>query len=648
VLKFIRRNAEAAWVKFMFVAIVVVFIFWGMGGIVNGEKAQVVARINDEAIEPVQFQRTYNNLLRVYQDVYKDKISPEMLKTLGLKDHAMDQLIRVSLMRQEAQRLGLRVADSEVRDAIGAMPTFQEGGQFNKDLYLRALRYNNLTPGEFEDAQGEELLVNKLQDLITAGVHVSDAELRDRYNFDNEKVNLRFVKLDAPSLMGEITLTDDDVQAYFKDHQETFREPERVRLEYVLYQPENFAEKAEISDAAVQQYYDDHASAYTQPEQVHARHILFKVDPAATADDKAKVRQRAEAVLAQVKAGGDFAELAKQYSEDSSKDQGGDLGSFSRGKMVKPFEDAAFGLAPGGISDIVESPFGFHIIKVEDKEEVRTRTVDEVKPEIVSALKKEKGRDLAKQQAETDRAKVAAGEALAAVAQANGLSVTTPAPFAQTESLVGIGRVPDFTKAAFAAAPGEVGPVVDTPKGVFVFQLAEKLPSRIPDLAEVRDRVETAARTERAAALAKTKADALLAEVQKGDLDTAAKAVNLQVDETGLFSRQAGPIPKLGIAPDLRKDAFQLTPEKPVAPKVYAVAGASVIAALKEHVPADAEKFNSEKATLLQRIEQERKQQAMESFVNYLKARASIELDEDYLASIPDNGTALDGAPHRQ
>jgi peptidyl-prolyl cis-trans isomerase D len=654
VLKFIRRNAEAAWVKFMFLAIVIVFIFWGMGGIVGGERAQFVVRVNNQAVAPAEFIRAYNNMLRLYQNVYKDNFKPELVKALDLKNKAVDQLIQANLMRQEAKRVGLSVDDAEVRDAIADLPAFQDDGRFNKQLYLRVLQANRISPGEFEESEQQELLVKKLQDLILAGVHVSEAEVLDRYRTDNEKVNLRFIKFDVASFIPHVQLTDQDVQTYYDKNRETFREPDRVRIEYVLYTPDKFTGEAEVSDAEVQHYYDEHLAEYEKPEQVHARHILFRFAPNATAEDKAKVRKRAEEVLAKVKAGGDFAALAKQYSEDSSAAQGGDLGSFTRGKMVAPFERAAFSLAPGETSDLIESPFGLHIIKVESKEAAHTQSLDEVRAQITDKLKQEKARAFARTHAEADQAKAAGGEALASIAQAAGLSVATPAPFAQTDVITGLGRNPELSKAAFAAAAGEVGPVVDAPNGSIVFRVAEKLPAHVPELSAIRDRVETAARNERAQALAKSTAETMLSELQKNpDIDAAAKAYNAKghnakVEETGGFMRRATSIPTLGSAPELKKVAFQLTPEKPVAPAVYNVAGSSVVAVLKERIPADEEKFQTEKENLIKQAEDRRKSQTMEQFVNYLKAHASIVVSDEYLASVAETGHELGGGPGRR
>ncbi|MFQ5667153.1 MAG: SurA N-terminal domain-containing protein [Candidatus Binatia bacterium] len=647
-LKFIRRNAGATWVKFMFGAIVVVFIFWGMGGVMGGNKAQIVARVNTRIVDPTEYYRTYNNLSRLYRNAYKDTFTPELVKVLNLKQRTLDQIIQTTLLDQEARRLGLRVTETELRDSIATLPAFAPNGRFSKNLYLRTLRANNITPGEFEDGQRNELLVRKLQDLILAGVHVSDAELRKRYEFENEKVDLRFIKLDAATFVPAVTLKDADVRAYYDKHQGEFREPERLRAEYVLYAPDKFTAKVQLTDAMIQRYYDTHIPDFTKPERVHARHILFKVAPDTSAALKAEVRSKAEAVLQKVKAGGDFAALAREYSDDPNAAQGGDLGWLAHGKTVQPFEEAAFALAPGATSDIVESPFGFHIIKVEAKEEAHSQPLDEVRDQVRAALTQEQAKELARTQAEDDEAKVAAGKSLAAVAQAAGLSVATPPPFARQETIAGLDGNPDLMQAAFATSAGEVAPVVETPQGFVVLRVIEKLAAHVPPLADIHDRVESAARIHRAEELAKQKAEALLAEVQKTGFEAAAKANNQTIQETGPLTRSGGYVPNIGNAPELKKAAFRLTPQKPVAPAVYTVTGSSVLASLKEKIPAPEDDFAAEKDKLRRQIEQQRQQQVLQEFINHLKARATISVNRDFLASIPDTARELYGGRQRR
>lgn len=646
-LKFIRRNAEAAWVKIMFVIIVVVFVFWGIGSVVGGQKAQIVARVNGEVIDPVDFTRTYNGLVRMYEDLYKGNFQSEMLKSLNLKGQAMDQLIHGALLRQEAQRIGLRVTEAELRDSVAQMPAFQRNGRFNRNVYLNTLRANGMTAGEFEEAQRNELLGRKLQELIAAGIHVSEQEVRDRFRLDNERINLQFIKIEPSTFMPEVHLSDEDVQTYFDKHKDEFREPDRVRIAYVEYAPEAFADRVEINDSVLKQYYESHLPAYMKPEQVHARHILFRVPPDASPEVKAEIRKRAEEVLQKVKAGEDFAALAKQYSEDdATAAEGGDLGFFGRGKLVPPVEQAAWALQPGQTSEIVESPSGFHIIKLEAREEARTQSLDEVREQVTQSVKSEKSRDLARTAAGDAQTKASAGAPLTTLAQAAGLTVITTAPFAEHDAIPGVTGT-GLSSAAFSVDVNAIGPVVDTPQGFYVFRVTEKIPAHVPALADIRERVEGALRTERAEALAKSRAEALLPEAQKSGLEAVAAANGLTLDDTGPFTRDGTYIPNIGSVAALKKEAFKLTSEKPVAPAVYSVLGSSFVVALKERLPADDAEFETKKDALMRQAEQQRDRQVQEAFLNYLKARATVDISQDYLASIPDTARTLDSRRFR-
>ncbi|MCK6556764.1 SurA N-terminal domain-containing protein [Candidatus Binatia bacterium] len=644
-LKFMRRNAASTWVKAMFLVIVLVFIFWGFAGSFQDRPAQAVATVNGEPIQPVTYYRTYNNMVRAYRDAYKDKLNPELLKMLDLKRRALDQLVQANLLRQEAERLGLRTSEDELRKAIAAMPAFQnEWGVFDKDLYVRVLRANNFNPAEFEDAQREELLVRKLQDLVVAGVNVSEDEVREQFDFDNDQVDLRVVKFEPGDYLDGIALGDTDLQKYYDEHTEEFRDPERAKIEYVLYAPQAFAGKAAVSDADVQQYYEANRAKFTTQEQVRARHILFSLPPDATDEARAEARKKAEEVLGKARAGDDFAELAKQHSGDSTAPQGGDLGAIGRGQMVKPFEDAAFALQPGQISDVVETQFGLHIVKVDSRQDARTRPLDEVRAEIVATLTDEKARNLARSQAEADREKVVGGTALATVAEAAGLTVQTPPPFGIAEPIEGLGRASELANAAFATSPGSVGPLVSIPKGFVVFRETERLEPRVPPLNEIRPRVTHAAKGARAVATAREKAAAARTALQQSkNIDAVARDFGRAVADTGLFSRRGPLVASLGTAPELKKIAFTLTPENPVAPGEYAVGNATIVAMLKERKTADDAKFAAEKSSLIESAESQRKNQALQQFLDKLKAGAAVTVDETFMTRVADSGLPTNG-----
>lgn len=643
-LKFMRRNASGPWIKMLFLAIAAVFVFWGIGvGIGGDQRVSPVAKVNGVTIAEPEFQRAYANLLRMYQEIYKENFRPELLQGLDLKGKAIDQLVRINLMRQEADRLGLQVSDSEVRDSIAGMASFQQGGRFDKDLYVRILRANNLTPADFEQAKREEILVNKLQDLLATGVHVSEADARLRFDLENEKVALKFVGLKGADLLAQAKVTDEEVQRHFDAHAESFREPDRLRIEFAVYTSEEFIQKVEISNDDVEAYYKANTAEFSRPEQVHARHILLRVDETASDDEKAAVRKKADDLVAKVKGGGDFAELAKKYSEDpGSAPNGGDLGFFPRGQMVPPFEAVAFSLTPGSVSDIVETNFGLHIIKVEAKEEARQQSLDEVRNSLRVKLAAEKAREQARAQATIDRNKLAAGENLESLAKAAGVTAMKPPPFALEEPIEGIGVTP-LNQAVFAVQVNETGPVVDVPRGFAIFRVTEKVASHVPELAVIRSKVEQAARAEKAKELAKQNAEKLLAEAKATGFDAAVKTLGVSVEETMGFTRAGSFIPKIGMAADLKQAAFELNNEKPLAPAVYDIEGTYVVAALQERIPAPDTQFEEQKSNLMTQAENQRRNQVLEEFLNYLKARATVELNETYLARISDTAAPVRG-----
>jgi peptidyl-prolyl cis-trans isomerase D len=625
VLKVLRKRRQSVLVIAPLGAIIVVFVFWGIGTVMT-DRLQVVAKVNGEVIPVVELQRLVDNLQRSYRDLGPDALPPEMLR-----GQALDQLITLRLLSQEAQRLGLQVSDEELRESIAGIPAFQVDGRFDKGQYLAVLRANGRTPADFEEAQRAQVLVDKLQELVVAGAHVSQAEVKERFRFDNERVVLSYVKLEAAGFLPQVTLSDEDLKGYYEAHREEFREPERMRIEALFFDPQVFAAKATPTDAEIEAYYDANQDDFRKPEEVHARHILFRVGPGATAEEQEAIRSKAGGVLKELEGGGDFAALAQQHSEDATASAGGDLGWFGRGRMVPSFEQAAFALSPGAISEVVESPFGFHIIKVEDKRSERVEPLEEARETVVERMRAQRGRELALEAVEAAHDRLLDGEELAKVAADIGVGVQTPPPFARTESVVGLGQDPELLKTVFETDTGEVGEIVSLESGYVAFRALERIDSYVPDLAVIRDRVEEALRRERAAALAGERAQRLLKQLQETrDLGALALAEGLTVEETGPVGRIGAFVPGIGNAQDLKDAAFALTPETPVAPSVYEVQGDAVLAVLKERMPPDEATFAIQEATLTEQSRRRLEAALRRAFIDHLKSKAQIEVGQGY------------------
>jgi peptidyl-prolyl cis-trans isomerase D len=636
-LEFMRRRARSNTIKVIFLIIILVFIFWGVGGSLNGGRPDTIASVDERIITEREFRRAYDNVKSAYREAYKERFTPDLLQALNLREQTLEQLIEAILLEQEALRLGFRVDDAEVRQAIAAMPAFQVDGQFNPEHYLRVLRYLRLTPGEFEDGQRTQLLNKKMERLIRDSVQATDAEAEDLFRLRNEQVNLAFVQVAAADLVDQVTASPGDVETYYNTHRESFRQPERVAFAYAAYPAEDFEAEVSVTPQEVEEFYTRHvAGRFTTPARVRARHILFSLPPGVSAEEREKARATAEEVLARAKAGEDFAALAKTYSQDTATaPQGGDLGFFARGRMVEPFEEAAFALPVGGVSDLVETPFGLHIIKVEAKEEERVRPLAEVQEEIRQELVRARARTRAQEHAQADRAKIRPDAPLAAVAQAAGRTVAETPLVARDETIPGLGHQPALVEAALALAPNEVSEPVAVQDTWYLVSPREKVPSTIPDLAAVADEAEKRYKSEKAEQLAREKAGAVLAKAKETkDLAAAATAEGLTVDETGPFSRQGNYVPKLGSLPELKKAAFRLTPEAPLAPEVYTWGGNAFVVALKERIPPKPEEWAKQKDTLREELLRRKQAEALQALVRDLKARATITYNQEALLRV--------------
>jgi peptidyl-prolyl cis-trans isomerase D len=630
VLKNLRKYSSSRGVKILYALLAISFIGWGVG-VTRQQHLDVVATVHGERITRRQLDDQTQQLQRRFQEMLRGAALPAGLR---LRGQALDQLIDDALLRHEAQRLGLEVGEDEVMTTITNMPELQQNGRFNRELLERVLELNR-DRGEFEAQVRQDLVNRRVRGLVVDGVSVSDAEIENRYNQDREQVNVTFVRFPAADLAKTATVSDEEVAKWVADHPDRYRTPPRVRVRYAAYLPKDFAALAAPSDDAVKAYYDEHRDdRFTAPEEIRARHILIKLPPGA--DDKARgaARTKAEDVLAKVKNGADFAKLAQEVSEDAgTAAKGGDLGLFSRGHMAPAFDAAAFALEPGSVSDVVETPFGFHVIKVEEKLPGGPKPLEAVRDEIVKTLTAEKGLELARKQAESDRRDVVRGKGLTEVA---GSRLKESPPFAATEEIPGVGRVKAFSDAAFALAPNQPSDLIEADDAVYLLEPIERIDPQVPSLADLGQRPVDDAKQARGDVLAKEQAEKLLARAKEIGLEKAAAERGLKVDDTGPFERRAGVVPKLGAAADLRNDAFSLSQEHPLGTKVYTAGNDAVVMALKERIPADSSGLAEAKDNLRTTLLQQKQEDVLQAFMNQLKERArqqgALDVKSDVLA----------------
>jgi peptidyl-prolyl cis-trans isomerase D len=642
-LDLIRKKQKSIIIKVVFWAIIAtfvgtIFLVWGKGDEGDGPNATVAVTINKTRIGFDEFQSTYSNLYRLYQNIYREQFTPELEKQLRLRQQALDTLIEQTLLIQEAGELGVKVSQKDLVEAIAAIPAFQENGAFSKERYLQVLSYQRLTPEEFENMQKRQMLIERVRERIQGGVTVTDADIAEEYRRQNEKINLAFVRLAAADFEEKVKDDDKTLTDYFTAHKEEFRRPEAISLRYLLFEPARFEKEVVVEEGELEKYYRRHLDRFDIPEQVRASHILIRVADDAGDVMRQQKRQLAEKILAEARSGKDFAQLARQYSDDpGSAGKGGALGYFPRGSMVPPFEEAAFGLKPGELSGVVETSFGLHIIKGEGRIEAGVRPLAEVVDEIKAAVKTEKSRMLAFEKAMDAYNVNRKGGDLAAAGQAGGLGVKETAFFSRQEPIEGLGELPNVAAVAFTLKEGELARPVEVPQGVILYTVKARRESRLPELAEVRNEVIQAYRREQSKTLAREAAEKMLADLKAGKrLEVLAREQEEKVEQTGLFSSSYGAfVPRLGNVENLANAAFTLTKESPAAPEVYDIDGTFVVAALAERQAADPAALTAAKRDELREALLSRKQEeALAEHLKNSREKADISIAQTLLSSL--------------
>jgi peptidyl-prolyl cis-trans isomerase D len=616
------RAAQGWLIKGVLWAVVFAFIvtslYFGMAQ--SGPSSSEVATVLGQRVGIAEFQRVQNNLYQAYRNMFGNRVDFDLREQFNFREMALEQIVRQSLLRRIAMRERLQVTDVELYESIATIPAFHEEGKFNPDRYLAVLRQQvpPIVPKTFEEQQRDALLAQKVYELIEAGIHVTQAEVVEAYQRDNEQAAARYVTL-IPSLFTDrVTLTDEELKAHYEAHQDHYQNPEQRQIKYVTISPSRFPYKGEIAQALVEDYYHSHQEEFSRPEQVQARHILLKVPSNVSSEREAEIRARAEALLQQLRDGADFAKLAQEHSEDAATaEQGGDLGTFPRGQMVAPFDEAVFALEVGALSEPVRTTFGFHIIRLDDKVEAGTKSLEEVKEEIENKLRQEREKEAAL--AFVDDIMVFLEEdpqQFEALAKQHDLDITTTPLVPRTGSLSNLEHASQIVSRAFALNQGAVD-TQSTPDGThYIFQVADIQPASIIPFEEAKERITNDLREQKSRDLASQTADDWAAKMQSGtSMEELAKTLDVQVAETGLFKRN-GNIPQYGRSAAFSRLAFDLQPGGSAA--VHDGTRHAVIQ-VTERKPANMADFEAQRQTTREQLLRQKQQQARAAFDNALR-----------------------------
>jgi peptidyl-prolyl cis-trans isomerase D len=608
-------------------AMVITLIPGGLGSNLNlgGPGQGVVAKVGDQDVTHTEVVRQAQVMLR-QQFPRGNAMAGQLLPFFTSR--AAEQLITQKALVVEAGRMGLRATDEDLRDelqhGIYAATLFPGGKFIGQEAYEGLLQNADLSVPQFEAGVKQDILVRKLRNLVAASASVDDPAVRQEFEKRNTKIKFQYAVISEADIRKGIHPSDAELKAFYERNKATYNNsiPEKRKLTYAIIDSSRIASNTQVTQSDLQSYYNQHQDEYRVPEQVNVRHILIKSPapgPDGKVDQKADeaAKGKAEDILKQIKAGGNFADLAKKYSEDpGSAKNGGSLSWIGKGRTVPEFEKAAFSLPKGGTSDVVKSSYGYHIIHVDDKQEAHVKSLDEVKPQIEAVLRQQKA------------ARAAEGEANAFVTQARtsgldkaasakGLQVTTTDSVSRTDSLPGIGNAPQFMEAAFAQTAKSAPDMIQVPQGFVIYQVLDIKPPATPTFEEIRSRVEEEFKNQRATELLGQKTQELADRAKaEHDLKKVAKELGATVKTSDLVDPN-GQVPDIGSMTGPASAAFSLK-QGEISGPINSGSNGAVLQVLEKQQPSDTD-FAAKKDEVRDALLQQKQNELFGLFVTNLR-----------------------------
>jgi len=590
-------------------------------GTSTGEAStDTVAKIGDQSV-------TLADITQQLNEIRQRNPIPQQLEGL-YAGQILKQMVFQKEVEFEAKRLGLSVSDRERADRIKQyLPTAFNGDSFvGMDAYTQEVRNRfQMTVPQFEEIVRSGLVEEKFRKLLTDGISVTPAELQQEFQLQNQKVKLDYVLIKPEDLAAKITPSDQEIQSYFDANKSKFQIPEKRVARYALVDLNTLRKTTTVSDDELKALYQKNIADFEVPNRVHPEHILL-MTVGKTDAEVDEIKTKANDILAQTKKkGANFEELAKKYSEDpGSKAKGGDLGWIVQGQTVPEFEKAAFSLNKGETSDLIKTQYGFHIIKVLDKEQAHTKPFEEVKDSIRTPLLLQKADQEAAGTADKLSTEIRQSNkvTLDDLAGKYHLPVSETRPVAVTEPLLELANSKEAKEQLFQLKQGQLSTPIRTDRGYVVLELKQVVASHPATLAEVRDKVMDTIKQQKSTEVGKAKADELDKRVKGGEkFDAAAKGLGFDPKMSDLIAR-TGSIAGVGSGKQL-SGAFGLKIGEVGAP--VAVGPNWVVYQVTEKTEPNPDDFEKQKKTLTDTLLQQKRAVAYDAFRSALDERLKQE-----------------------
>jgi len=615
--RFFRKNREAVkkYLLIFFLGIVSVGMVVTLaplpGGNTSQMEANILASIDGTSITAQELRRNVDAQMR------NNSLGNNREVAAKLAASALDEMVLRHALLSQARKLGIEASNQELTQSLQAIPFLYSNGAFiGLDRYQDLIQQETgMTVSQFEAQLRESIILEKMRSAIADSIQVSPAEVREEFEKRSAKAKIEYVLFDPSQYLQAVNVTPEALEKYLEKDPERYKVPQERRVHYVLVDPGRIQALAQVTGDDLKQYYGQHLSDYRVPDRVMVSHILFKTT-GKTPEEIVKIRATAEDVLKQLKAGADFSELAKKYSEDTSAQSGGALGWIVRGQTVKEFEQAAFSMKPGEISDLVTTTYGIHILKVTDKQLAHLQTLDEVKDSIHSALEKEKLEVAQESFARNlEREFKADPKEFDEVARKERLEVKETPLFKYKQAVPDLGNDEALQNLVFQLREGEVGGPVSLPKGLVIVQLLQIVPEHRPKLDEVRAQVEEDYRAEESKKMAGQKAAEFASQVKTGDFKKVAQKEGLTVKESKDFTRLEN-LENLISGTELGA-AFTLAPGQ--TSEARSVGTDTIVFRVVSHTPADEASFAQQQEEIRDKLLNQKRSLAFEIYRQNLK-----------------------------
>ena len=628
-LRYLRENTGNWIIKIFLGIIVVVFVFLGVGSF-GSKRNDSIATINDEPITIKEFQQEYKLIVDQMRSRFGKNLNDDILKALNVKQQALDSLIERKLILAQADKLEIIVTEKELQESLFSIKAFQKDGIFNLDQYKKVLSLNSLNPEIFEYNQLNSMRQQKVKDLVLSTVNVSDLEARDWYVFKNTKIAVDYLVFD-PDDYSDIRPDEEQIKSFYAENKDRYKSEPKLNAVYLKFSPEDYKDKIMVTDARIKDFYEQNQEQFKIPQKVEARHILIKVAQDAEEEKVNEALKRAQDIFDMAQKGQDFEELAKQYSEGPTKDNGGYLGVFEKQSMVKPFADKAFSMKAGDISEPVKTMFGWHIIKVVAKFDASVQTMAMASETIKKELEQQEMQNLAYYKAGEAFDAVIDGDDFEQVALIVNKKLVTTKDFDINGKGLEIEDNTGFATAAFSLALDAISDVKEIGGSYYLIKVVKKIEPALQAFDLVKDKVLS--ELTQKLQIEKAKEDAQLIVSKTSDektLEKLAKDNLLTLKSTELFTRNSR-VEEVGNSPEFVQASFLLNENNKIHPEIIEVSSKYYVVGFKEKkIPEESEIIENIK-TIKDEITWNKQSQYYQAWINELKSHSKINYDPEIL-----------------